>query len=469
VAHRRGKNISGYRCTDNMPDSLRRVVPHRQTPNHYRLRRRTQQTRLPPADDSLNAAPLYQKTIETLVDVNVINKLSLLDFRDANYEQKELIRQWLVKNETALALVVRASELPYHWQHYRTGDSNQGMLGVLLPDLNTFRIIGRALCWRAWLNAETGDFNSAFRDIETCFRFGRHNKGEKILVEQLVGMAIEGRALHTTRQLLDTYKTDSNTLADFQRRLQQLIDNDDFRPNLQSEKLFTFDALQRCLTENRLGLTHVYLKGLRQFAATPAESTEGSWYLYDLLTGIINSSPEDRRFMLQVFSTQLGKAESIDKINAFYKFWDDITPKTPAQLRAEKFDLEAEELRTLRDNPILNVFGPALGRVHIIAWRNKIDAECTPVTIALVRYKQDTGSYPESLDKLVDRGYIKQVPIDPFSGGPLSYKKTEEGPLLYSWGENLTDDGGQVARDKKGKVRIWDYQGDAVFWPVGKN
>ena len=412
----------------------------------------------PSADDSLNAAPLYLKAAEALVDINDVAEFLRFDFYDANNNQKELMRQWLAKNESPLSLVAKGSELPYCWKQYSTGDSNQGMIGVLLPDLPAFRAITYALCWRAWLNAETGNIDSALSDIETCFRFGRHNKGEKILIEQLVGMHIETRALQTVRQMLDTHKIGSDTLADFQRRLQNLIETDDFRPLFQSEKLFMFDEIQRCFTESRFGPSHVYPKRLVEMGEMEPQKHNRltTWFLS---AGISLYWP----------ISSITKNESIAAANAYYKFSDDILSKTPAQLRAEGINLNDVCNRLVKNNFVLQMLAPALGRVHIIAWRNKIDAESTLVCIALVRYEQDTGSYPESLDKLVDQGYIKQIPIDPFSGGPLSYKKTEEGPLLYSWGENLTDDGGQVARDKKGKIKRFADEGDWVFWPVGKN
>ena len=152
----------------------------------------------PSADDSTNAYPLYNKAIKTLVDANDVKELLRINFYDANDEQKKLISQWLAKNEEPLALVTKGSKLPYCWQQYQSKDPEQTMMSVLLPDLYPFRQIAYALRWRAWLNAQSNDFNSAFQDIETCYRFGRHYKGEKILVEQLVAMAIEAIALRTS-------------------------------------------------------------------------------------------------------------------------------------------------------------------------------------------------------------------------------------------------------------------------------
>jgi hypothetical protein len=332
-------------------------------------------------------------------------------------------------------------------------------MSVLLPNLADFRFTCYALCWLAWLNAEDGNINAALSDIETLYRFGRHNKGEKILIEQLVGIAIEGKALGTTRRLLDAYKINSSILADFQHHLQQIIDNDDFRQKFQFEKLFMFDEIQRCFTENRFCPAHVYPRRLAEMSCIDIgmNGIPSDVNLGDLASIFILSHPN--------------KAESIASANALYKFWDENITKTPAQLRAEQIDIDAESRRLIKSNTVLKVLTPGLERerLHKIAWRNQIDAESTLVTIALVRYRQDTGGYPESLEKLAERGYINQIPIDPFSNAPLSYKKTEEGCLLYSWGKNLTDDGGQVERDEKGKINLWSEQGDWVFWPAGKN
>ncbi len=413
----------------------------------------------PSADDSLNAEPLYNKAIETLIDVNDVNEIRP-DFYDANNEKKEHIRQWLAKNETALSFVAQGSKLPYCWKQYHADDSNQGMIGVLLPHLSSFRTICYALCWRVWLNAENGLYESAFNDIETCFRLGRHNKGEKFLVEQLVGMAIEGRALSTTRQLLIAYRIDPSILADFQQRLQTLIDNDGFAINLQAEKLEMFDEIQRCFTESRFGPSHVYPKRL--------------WEASDIFNPDIQSSKEEWRIWLFSAGASLywpissvTKTESIASANALYKLWDENFTKTPAQLKAE--DVNIADNNILKNNLVLQMLAPPMVRIHKIAWQYKVDADSTLVAIALVRYNQDTGAYPETLDKLVDGEYIKQIPIDPFGGGPLSYKKTADGCMLYSWGENLTDDGGQVARDEKGKVKRFADEGDWVFWPVQKD
>ena len=57
------------------------------------------------------------------------------------------------------------------------------------------------------------------------------------------------------------------------------------------------------------------------------------------------------------------------------------------------------------------------------------------------------------------RVYLKAVPLDPFDGKPLRYKKLSPGYVVYSIGEDLSDDGGQEkkCRTSSGeKNRPWD-------------
>ena len=55
---------------------------------------------------------------------------------------------------------------------------------------------------------------------------------------------------------------------------------------------------------------------------------------------------------------------------------------------------------------------------------------------------------PESLAVLVPT-YLDEVPTDPFDGEPMRFATTDEGIVIYSINEDLTDDGGIVAKQKK--------------------
>lgn len=57
-------------------------------------------------------------------------------------------------------------------------------------------------------------------------------------------------------------------------------------------------------------------------------------------------------------------------------------------------------------------------------------------------HKGRTGTYPDALDALVP-ALLDEVPVDPFTGEPLVYRREGEGFVVYSLGSNLKDDQGR--------------------------
>jgi hypothetical protein len=73
---------------------------------------------------------------------------------------------------------------------------------------------------------------------------------------------------------------------------------------------------------------------------------------------------------------------------------------------------------------------------------------------ALERYRQETGQYPETLDKLWPR-YLDRLPGDPCTGGMLRYRRPSSRVfVLYSVGWNEQDDAGISRNDLDW---VWNY------------
>jgi hypothetical protein len=75
------------------------------------------------------------------------------------------------------------------------------------------------------------------------------------------------------------------------------------------------------------------------------------------------------------------------------------------------------------------------------------------VGLTVERYRLADGKLPESLNDLVPK-FLESVPIDPFDGKPLKYKKLDPGFVIYSIGEDQQDDGGKERGPKREKP--WD-------------
>ena len=75
-------------------------------------------------------------------------------------------------------------------------------------------------------------------------------------------------------------------------------------------------------------------------------------------------------------------------------------------------------------------------------------------------YKSRTGQYPDSLEALVP-GILKEVPIDPFTGKALVYRREGAGFVVYSLGTNEKDDGG---RSTFNVSRLVMFKDDDLAW-----
>ncbi|MHC4462526.1 MAG: hypothetical protein ACYS30_14000 [Planctomycetota bacterium] len=417
----------------------------------------------PVADESLNAATLYNKCIEDFDFEELpveISKVLGKRYYEVTEEDKQLIGKWLTEKEQVLKNIIAGSQRPYYWQHYEGED----MLSVLLPHLSGFRRIAFSLRWRAQLLAEQGRYEEAFSDIKTCYRFGQHLKGDKVLIEQLVAIAIEHIAVQALRNILSEHKINSSTLAVLQQDFEQMVAGEDFTPSLKTEKLFMYDEIQRCFTEDRFGGGHLYLSRIRTIGSDH-ESVQTS---EELLVEVIFYP---RRWVraVKVLFFHPDKQQTREMADRYYDLWDKNAGKTPARLRAEEINIEKEAEELIKDNVLLMILAPALSRVSEISHRNRVDIEAALTIIAILRYEQDSGGYPQNLKQLMADDYLKQLPLDPFSDKPLVYKKTQDSFILYSVGRNFTDEGGEYGKDRKGKPRLWySLEGDAVFWPVPK-
>lgn len=413
----------------------------------------------PVADESQNAAPFYEKAIELAVErPKDLPKPSSKKLKNLTDEERQKVTDWVTANEKALEQIVLGSKKPYYWMTY---SSETGVvMEILMPGLSVTRNLCYALCWRAQFHAEQGRYNDAFNDIKICYRLGQHSKGPKTLIEQLVGMAIEALAVQTLCNILDEYQVDSTTLATLQQDFEQMISGEDFVVRMKTERLFMYDEIQRCFTEDRFGGGHLYLKRIQtigNFAdGLGTVLVKNGWY-----------AP------FHVLFTHPNKQQSREMADRFYDFLEEAAQKTPAYHHTENIDLGKQAYKIVKGNILLEILSPALSRVIQLNYRHKTNVQATLAIMAILRYQQDTGRYPENLNKLIEADYLKQMPMDSFSDKSLVYKKTDDGFTLYSVGSNFTDDNGQVTRytegERKGQIKKFADEGDWLFWPVEKN
>ena len=109
------------------------------------------------------------------------------------------------------------------------------------------------------------------------------------------------------------------------------------------------------------------------------------------------------------------------------------------------------ELKTKRHGRSLLILMPSFER-GIQSWLTDVGANrAFQTAIAAERFRLATGRWPQSLVKLTPT-YLDEVPIDPFDGRAIRFKRTNEGIKTWTIGEDLHDDEGDVRRvDQKRK------------------
>ena len=131
----------------------------------------------------------------------------------------------------------------------------------------------------------------------------------------------------------------------------------------------------------------------------------------------------------------------------------------PVAQRRERFQEIQKSLYQLSFiHSLVQVCAPRFtGRIFELDTRIRAHISLARTALAIERYRLATGKMPERLEELVPQ-HIKEVPIDPFDGQPIRYKREEPGYRLYSVLDDGQDNGGREQSDvKSGEPRDWAF------------
>lgn len=263
--------------------------------------------------------------------------------------------------------------------------------------LTEIRNLAKALQARAIIQAEDGNISNATEDLFTLYKIGAQlTAGPKPLVEKLVGIAVKSLSIKAAFNILEKEMLNAGMMKNLQDILEQVYAEYDEPFDIRYEKFYLQEQVE---TDPKYSSFQTYLTGTLQY-------------------------------------------------------YDTMAAKTPWQLHNEQIQSADEE------NPLIESIGPSICRLIELDYRSRADAQALIITLAALRYNADKSGYPAELSELVSAGYIKEVPIDPFSNKPFVYKQTKENFTLYSFGADYDDDGG--LHSNWGAVE----GGDQVFWPV---
>jgi hypothetical protein len=133
------------------------------------------------------------------------------------------------------------------------------------------------------------------------------------------------------------------------------------------------------------------------------------------------------------------------------------------QLAADR-DFTAKVRGMVVSAPLVAMLLPATEKVSEAHRRTHALLRCLAALVAAERYRRAEGKWPESLEQLRP-AYLGEVPLDPYDGKPLHYKRLADGVMVYAVGPDGTDDGGKLDRENPIKpgtdlgYRLWDPSG----------
>jgi len=290
-------------------------------------------------------------------------------------------------------------------------------------------------------------------------------------VEQLVGMYIENYIMQTTFSFLDKNQINAELLKNFQDKLEDIVTSNTCVLDFQMANFFFQDAIQHCFTNDGKGSGHLIPGRMEEFGIVSKARNavlKDIAYAFGLNGHKVMAYPAS----LSKALVSASRREILIKYETTYDKYKNLTKMTPWQIHSESIDFEfdIEDLSYIEKARYLIFYNliPSFQNLVRYSYQNKAQTEALITTLAILRNKQDTGQFPQDLDELIEAGYLKELPKDPYSDKSLIYKKTGDNFVLYSIGCNFKDDGGKVF-EKDGDVQKWGANdGDAVFWPVVK-
>lgn len=211
-------------------------------------------------------------------------------------------------------------------------------------------------------------------------------------------------------------------------------------------RVTTFDLIQRVLQsgevpadarqrlEAELAVQGVLAAGQRSLVA---ERSFGVWYLQQM--------PGRKVWLARAY----WNGQELAYLTAMQRLIESMGAGEQPQAAFDQAYRQAE--RDTARSPLARLMLPAVKTYQEACLRTEAQLRCLRVFNAL------QGRSPEDAQRgtsAADLGLPEEATLDPFSGKPLIIKRLPEGWLVYSIGQNLRDDGGQLSEDGQADLGV---------------
>ena len=325
-----------------------------------------------------------------------------------------------------------------------SGALRQMGFAAVLPPLNQFRTLARALALRARMHIAAGDFAAAAADLRRGYQLARHLGNGELLIQALVGIAVSGQMTGQVEAWIARGGSPNLYWA-----LAQIHDGVvDFRRAFRTEADVVFLSMPqlRKLEELELsaeGWRALVNQTLGLFGTPQPPMAAAAW--------ATAAYPQARRWLLdngysekQVEAMPVGKAILLTTVANFTRQRDDLFKwlELPYHLAARGMQASMTQLRsgTADMSPVsgypLVYLLPALSRASFIEAKGQRRVAALMAAESIRAWRAaHKGAWPESLDVL-----DWPAPHDPVTGKPFPYRVEDGKAILESPAPYFPDD-----------------------------
>lgn len=402
-----------------------------------------------------NAATHYQKAIDVYVEKpKGMNRNDLRIWpNELTEEKREMLKEWVKQNELALKYLIIGTKKPYLWKEVKSKDGS--VLAILIPDLHIMRDLMYLLSYRAKLKAIEGDMKSATEDLMANFRFGNHLTGPKTMVEQMLGVGFQCQVMKTALMIIDNIRPSREGRDFLHNSLRSVTNNLDFKPNLLIMKFIGLDCLQRAYFINEDGYRALDDRELRkQLARLNLQSQS----LVFLGREFIGKHYKAEITEISYSNAEKLLAEGIEELEQMIslKSW---------QLNKMINDEQSVLQKIQKSHPLLNSLALQAINIKFSAYEQlKLQILGMKTIMAILEFQENTGTLPANLNQIRSSGLLHELPIDPFSGEDMNYKKQGDDFTVFSHGLDIGDVGKRRPRMPGPNLQ----ERNLIIWPTGK-
>ena len=325
-------------------------------------------------------------------------------------EEEAMVEAYIASNKSAYDAICEASAKPAcQFGDYSDASKVIADAGFFMGGSASIRPLIRAISLRAVWEARHGNTEAAYEWIQRGFHLANNLRNDPVINYGLMQMIVVGLMQSPLETIMCETPWSGKLPAGLEQELSQLQDRRTVARFFEGERCFESESPAFPLVKR-------------------------SWMLPMHLTSYAVQSD----FIAAVRELDIKKRQAL-----IAEVERDVFPA----------GLEAERDRMPHMNPLAMLFPFSNSKMliqlmfpaHLNAAKafDRMEAQVliNRQALALKRYKQAQGQYPDRLQQLVSAG-IESLPLDPFNGEPFCYKKEGEGFRLYSVGPNLADDGG---------------------------